>query len=193
MLSNLCQKVLDEFASLNTKYGPSMSTRSNLKSFVFEGQKFPGMSNDINLEGNDRSTSVWPSGLEKEKGRPPKPVKEIENNKSTWPIVRCGRPKGSRNKKIKLASQDKDSEVMLADIVLCPTHLRRVATCVVGEENTAGSAKYGDEDDKNCVKPKGYKNKVGETANNFDKGGKSVAGQRVLIERKRSLLTILIH
>ena len=63
MLSNLCQKVLDEFASLNTKYGPSMSTRSNLKSFVFEGQKFPGMSNDINLEGNGRSTSVWPSTL----------------------------------------------------------------------------------------------------------------------------------
>ncbi|KAG5098305.1 hypothetical protein JHK82_048159 [Glycine max] len=140
------------------------------------------MSNDINLEGNGRSTSVWPSGLEKEKGRPSKPVKEIENNKSTWPIVRCGRPKGSRNKKIKLAGQDKDSEVMLADIVLCPTHLRRVATCVVGEENTAGSAKYGDEDDKNCVKPKGYKNKVGETANNFDKGGKTQKEGRISAE-----------
>ncbi|KAH1213639.1 Lysine-specific demethylase JMJ25 [Glycine max] len=105
MLSNLCQKVSDELVSINNKYGPAMSTRSNSRSFVFEGQKFPGMSNDINLEGDGGSTSVWSSGLEKEKGRSPKPVKEIENSKITWPIVKRGRPKGSRNKKIKLIGQ----------------------------------------------------------------------------------------
>ncbi|CAJ1972236.1 unnamed protein product [Sphenostylis stenocarpa] len=179
MSSNLCQNVLDELASLNNKYGPSMSTRSDKKSFVFQGQMYPEMSSYNHVKGDDGSTS----GLEKEKGTPREPVKEIENNKITWSIVKRGRPKGSRNK-VKLAGQDMASEVVLADIVLCPADLGTVATCAIGEENIgsfpkiSGSAKCVDGDDKYCVKPKhgrpkGSKNMVREAGNNFDKGQKT--------------------
>ncbi|KAK7384925.1 hypothetical protein VNO78_30628 [Psophocarpus tetragonolobus] len=181
--SNMYQIVLDELASINNKYGPAMTTRSNLKSFVFEGQKYLGMSSDNHLEGDGGNTSVMPSGLEKEKGMPPKPVKYIENVEITRPIVKRGCPKGSRKKKIKLADLDMTSKVMHADIVLCPTDWRSVATCAIGGENIgsvagiAGSAKHGDRDDNNCIRPKrgrprGYKNMAGDAGNNLDKGVK---------------------
>ncbi|KAK7320841.1 hypothetical protein VNO77_30690 [Canavalia gladiata] len=189
MLSNLGQKVSEEFSSLNNKYGLATSTRSKLKSFVFEGQEYPGMSN-IHLEGDGGITSVWPSGLEKEKVMPPKPYIDIHNhNEITPPIVKRGRPKGSRNKKIKLAGQGVADEVIVADMVLSPTGSESLLTCAVGEENLglvaekAGSARCGDEDDTNYVKPKrgrpkgsknkkwgrpkGYKSIAGETENKF--------------------------
>ncbi|KAK7293879.1 hypothetical protein RJT34_16756 [Clitoria ternatea] len=98
------------------------------------------------LEGSDGgtgTTSVWPSLTSA--------IEDVENiNEITLPTAKCGRPKGTRNKKKKLAGQDMTDEALCADIVVCPK----------GEENTVsvyeilGSAKCGYGDDNNYVKPK---------------------------------------
>ncbi|KAI5394103.1 uncharacterized protein LOC127098508 [Lathyrus oleraceus] len=103
------QKGADGFASPTNKLGPASSTRNKLRSIEFEGYKNPEMSSNVRLE--DDGT---PSGLEittlaplceMEKGMPFESAKHIENL-TTPPIIKRGRPKGSKNKKKELADQE---------------------------------------------------------------------------------------
>ncbi|CAI8605730.1 unnamed protein product [Vicia faba] len=94
------QKDANEFASLTNKLG----------STEFEGYKHPGMSSNVRLEENDGTasgleiTTLAPL-CETEKGIPFESAKHIENL-TTPPIVKRGRPKGSKNKKKTPADQE---------------------------------------------------------------------------------------
>lgn len=159
VLRNLCQNGADEFASLTNELGPALSTRNKLKSVVFEGQRYPGMTSDIHVKDDGGIASVWPSGsestiltslCEQEKGMPSEATKHIENIINR-PIVKHGRPKGSRNKKIKLAGQEMP--------------IQTLGQNEVQNDNNYAKPKRG--------RPKGSKNKkkniAGEAGNKFVK------------------------